>query len=130
MNNDACKRRETILDEHITRVISNRNVFRITMNEITTSIGKLNNMNDPDQVHSSHFKYASHDFVYLTFLFFNSCLLHTHIPNDILVGAIKPEIKDKFGNAASSDNYRPVMSSTTMLKIFEYSLLPTLERYC
>ena len=70
LNNDVSKRRETILDEHITRIISNRYVFRITMHEMTASIGKLNNMNDPDQVHSNHFKYASHDFACLIFLFF------------------------------------------------------------
>ena len=54
---------------------------------------------------------------------------HSFVPEEMLVGQIRPSIKDKFGKINCSSNYRPVMSSCAFLKILEYCLLPTFERY-
>ena len=56
-------------------------------------------------------------------------MIHSYVPENMLIGQIKPEIKDKFGKANSSDNYRAVMSSSNLLKIFEYCILPIFETY-
>ena len=47
----------------------------------------------------------------------------------MLYGIITPIIKDKFGDLGDSDNYRPVMSSSNFLKLFEYCLMYRIEPY-
>ena len=46
---------------------------------------------------------------------------------DILRGLINLTIKNQFGNILSSDNYRPIMSSSVFLKLFEYCLLEKIK---
>ena len=48
----------------------------------------------------------------------------------MLIGEIRPVIKNERGDKQSSDNYRPVMNSPVLLKLFEYCLLPRLESFC
>ena len=48
----------------------------------------------------------------------------------MLIGEIRPAIKNQRGDKQSSDNYRPVMNSSVILKLFEYCLLPKIEPYC
>ena len=50
------------------------------------------------------------------------------MPSAILKGEIRPILKSNSLNKSSSSNYRPVMNSSCFLKIFEYCLLPFLER--
>ena len=61
-------------------------------------------------------------------LFF-SFVVHSYIPIAMLRGSITPIIKDRFGDHSSSDNYRPVMSSSVFLKLFEYCLLERIEPF-
>ena len=96
----------------------NRSVHFITFQEIERAILRLKNMNDPNKLHANLFKFAPYECRYLIFLILNSFMIHSYIPENILIGQIKPEIKDKYGNANSSDNYRAVMSSSNFLKIF------------
>ena len=60
---------------------------------------------------------------------FSSFVLHSFIPLVMLKGVITPIVKDKFGNMTSSDNYRPVMSSSIFLKLFEYCILAKIDPY-
>ena len=46
----------------------------------------------------------------------------------MLEGYIKPLVKDKKGDINRSDNYREVMISNNLFKLFEYALLPKLKR--
>ena len=41
---------------------------------------------------------------------------------------INPRVKDKYGDVSNSNNYRPVMSSSVFLKLFEYCLLQKIEK--
>ena len=45
----------------------------------------------------------------------------------MLQGVITPIIKDTLGDMTSSDNYRPVMSSSVFLKLLEYCILHKIE---
>ena len=47
----------------------------------------------------------------------------------MIKGVITPIVKNKFGNLSSSNNYRPIMSSSVFLKLFEYCLLSKIEPY-
>jgi hypothetical protein len=46
----------------------------------------------------------------------------------MLVGQIRPLVKDHKGDLSSPDNYRPIMVSSNFLKIFEYSILTPLNK--
>ena len=51
------------------------------------------------------------------------------MPRRMLQGVINPRVKNKFGDAHDSGNYREIMSSSYFFKVFEYSILPLLKNY-
>ena len=55
---------------------------------------------------------------------FNSCLIHNYVPKCMVAGVIRPCIKNKFGNVLDSNNYREIMISSNVYKVFENCLLP------
>ena len=97
--------------------------YRINLSDIKRNILKLKPYLGHDNVHSGHIKNCSFMFLKTVALFFNSCLQHSHIPDLMSKGIIKPLIKDKYNNLDNITNYRPIMSSTVMLKVFENILL-------
>ena len=54
---------------------------------------------------------------------FTTLVIHNFVPKDMVRGIIIPLIKEKFGDNTSTANYRPIMNSSTFLKLFEYCLL-------
>ena len=44
-------------------------------------------------------------------------------------GVFLPLIKDEFGDRESSDNYRPIMSSSVFLKLTEFAIKNKIEKY-
>ena len=90
-------------------------------------IDRLNKGCGHDMLHSSLLKRASEDFLNNLSIFLNCCLLHCYIPKNLLKGEITPIIKDSKGDLTSSQNYRPIMLSSNILKIFEIHVLDVLE---
>ena len=95
--------------------------FTFSKMDIKEGIGKLKWNIGIDGVHSNHLKISPDLFYEFLSLLFKSFVSHHYVPRNLIKGVINPTIKDKFGNIASSDNYRPVMQSSVMLKLF---LLP------
>ena len=77
-----------------------------------------------DGIHSNHLKKLNDFNLKYIKEFFNVCIRFSYIPSKMLDGVVKPRIKNKFGDASSSDNYREVMISSCLLKLFEYCILP------
>ena len=50
-------------------------------------------------------------------------LIHGHVSSVLLVATIVPLIKDKRGNAESSDNYRSIALSSVILKMFDWVVI-------
>ena len=80
-----------------------------------------------DNIHSIFLKLASDTFIDNCNYFLNSCFRHNHIPEKLLRGEISPIIKDKKGNKCDSNNYRPIMQSSCLLKFIEIHLVSILE---
>ena len=59
----------------------------------------------------------------------NKFLSHGFLPYGMLLGKIRSTVKNSAGNKTSSSNYSPVMNSSNILKMFEYLVLPYLEKY-
>ena len=91
------------------------------------SIDNLKVCSGWDGIHSNHLKFSNKAFRVILCKLFSAFLCHGYIPNSMLRGEIRPIIKNPLGNKMSSDNYRPVMNSSNMFKLFEYCILPHLN---
>ena len=52
-----------------------------------------------------------------------SFLIHGHVSRLLLLATIVPLIKDKLGDAESSDNYRSIALSSVILKVFDWVVI-------
>ena len=89
----------------IIRVFSKKDAHNVTQ-ELKYSIGH-------DSIHSNHLNFALLFLKILLLPFFQALLI---MALDILKGIFNPTIKDRYGNLRCSDNYRPFMSSSVILK--------------
>ena len=53
----------------------------------------------------------------------SSMLRHSFVPSDFRFGLIKPVLKDKHGDIASTDMYRSITLTSVISKLFESVLL-------
>ena len=97
--------------------------------DIKDAIDKLKIGIGIDFVHSNHLKQVGGKYRQFIADLFSAFLNHNYLPKNMLNGEIRPLIKNKTNNKSDSSNYRPVMASSNMLKMFEYCLLPTMNRY-
>ena len=83
-----------------------------------------------DSVHSNHLKFSGRNFRLLLGRLFSCFIRHCYLPRQLLKGEIRPIIKNNLGDKTSSGNYRPIMNSSSLLKLFEYSsIMPYLKRF-
>ena len=106
---------------------SNHSSF--TMHNIRDAILRLKCSIGIDGIHSNHLKFCSDLFVELITELYNSFTIHHYVPMNLIKGEITPTVKDVLGDLSSSSNYRPVMASSVLLKLFEYCLLEKISPY-
>ena len=83
----------------------------------------------PDNIHTNHLLLGPKSFIILIAKLYSSCIMHGYSALSILEGLINPLIKDVHGDISSSENYRPIMSSSVFLKLFEYCILAKIKNY-
>ena len=108
---------------------SNISNFAFSKTDINEGIGKLKCSIGMDGIHSNHLKFCSDSFSELLTQLFTSFIVHHFVPGNLTKGLINPTVKDKFGDLTCSDNYRPVMQSSVILKLFEYCILKKISPY-
>ena len=86
---------------------------------VIEAVRRLNVGTGFDGLHSSHLKFLDTYSVELIVNPFKACLFHQFVPPAMLNGVIRPIVKNKLCDLKSSDNYREVMVSPNMFKIFE-----------
>ena len=91
-------------------------------------IDRLNKGCGHDMLYSLLLKRTSKNFWDNLSIFVNCCLLHYYISNDLLKGEITAIIKDNTGDSTSSQNYKPIIHSSNILKIFEIHILDILKK--
>ena len=91
--------------------------------DIHAAIKKLKPSIGFDGIHSNHLKKCTYLYEKCISDLFNCFILHSYVSLDILKGTINPTVKNQYEDLQSSDNYRPVMSSSIFLKLFEYCIL-------
>ena len=99
--------------------------FNLCISSVTLKdlIKGLNKGIGHDGVHSKLLKFACDSFIENITRFLNLCFLHCYFPPELLRGEITPVVKNKKGNRFDSNNYRPVMQSSCLLKLCEMHLL-------
>ena len=102
----------------------NLNVSCVTVKKL---ISRLNIGEGHDLIHTVFLRNASDFFLQNLANFFNACFIHCYLPRDLLKGTITPIVKDPKKCDTESCNYRPVMQSSCLLKIFEIYILEILS---
>ena len=127
-NNTQSNFKNDMLNNFNARRLIDKNSF-IMISDYTLSklINKLNDGMGHDMIHSKLLKNANVNFIANVVVLLNCCFNHNFIPNEMLKGEIVPIIKDKNGNLSNSDNYRPIMQSSCILKLLELHILDFLE---
>ena len=69
-----------------------------SVSQISEAISQINTGIGIDGIHSNHLKYLPLIGIKLLVNFFNSCIIHNHLPVAMLEGYIKPLVKDKKGD--------------------------------
>ena len=101
----------------------------VTMRAVDDAINKINTACAWDYVHCNCLKCCGPIFRNVIFKFFNCLLSHKYVPRKMLHGEIRPIVQNLAGSKTESENYRPIMNSFNLFKVFEYSLMPTLSRH-
>ena len=99
----------------------------VSPDRIKLLVKQLNMGEGHDGIHTIVLREMSEDLSLLVSFFMNASYNHCFIPEELLTGDINPTIKDPKGNATESANYRPVMQSSCLLKLFEIHLLEILS---
>ena len=125
-NGDDMK--DSFMDEFISIQSHDRKAYLLLSSmTIRKLIMRLNSGSGYDQVHSRLLNFACTDFIENLVIFINACFNHNFLPLELLKGEINPIIKDKNGKSSDSSNYRPIMQSSSILKIIELHVLDYLS---
>ena len=128
LDDKYCQSKPDNFDENFSRMNhSNLDSFILGTNEIANNISNLRPGIGNDNIHTNHLLYATDNCLQFITHLFNAIIAHSHFPKRMLSGEIRPIIKHQFGNKTDSVNYRPVMVSSHLLKLFEYCIQPSLS---
>ena len=133
-----CKFKE-ILDDPASNIggsgkISTENVDEVYMYYflnpfMDNNINKIKDGLGWDNIHSNHLKFSNGKTREFIGRMFASMLSHSYVPKRMIFGCIKPTLKNNKLCKTDANNFRPVMNSSMMLKLFEYSIVPSLNKY-
>jgi hypothetical protein len=95
--------------------------------EIKNATYKLNPQIDHFNIHSNHLKYAPAELFDFLSKFLSACYRHAYLPPKMLSGILKPLVKDNYGDKEASCNFRPIITSSMILKTLEYVIKYKIE---
>ena len=83
----------------------------------------------PDGVYAESIKFAHPRLHVLLSICFSLCFTHGYMPADMMESTIVPIIRNKCGNLADSNNYRPIAIATILSKLFKSIVLYKCEEF-
>ena len=99
-------------------------ISSVTLKEL---ISRLSVGEGHDGLHALFLRKVSDRLLSILSSFMTACYSHCCTPVEVLHGDINPTLKDPKGNVTESSNYRPVMQSSCLLKLFEMHILDVLN---
>ena len=104
-------------------------IGRIFLADVDRAITRLSTSIGHDFILSKHIEYMPEEFKTLLARLYSYFVIHTYVPDVMLIGELRPTSKNSVSQQFVSDNYRPVLNSLILLKLFEYTLEPTLSKH-
>jgi hypothetical protein len=92
-----------------------------SVNDIASAVKAMSRGKSPghDGLSIEHLKFAGPHLPRVLFMLFNLCLGHGYIPADMLHTIVVPIVKNKTGDLADKNNYRPISLATVIAKVFD-----------
>lgn len=107
------------------------NVDQFTTEDVREIIKSLSvsKAGGSDGLVAEHLKHASDRISAILSLCFNACLIHGHIPCDLIHTVLVPVLKNKSGDVTDKGNYRPIALSSIVSKVLERLILDRCEDF-
>ena len=131
LDNPHCQTSDNESETKIKQVLNEAHLFpRIKFNFDLTknAILKLNTGIDLYGIHSNHLKCGPDALTKFLARLFEAFMFHDHVPTSALIGEIRPIVKNNLGDKTSSENYRPIMNSSYILRSFEHLILNVISK--
>jgi exonuclease III len=102
-----------------------------SIKEIAVAIKSMTKGKSPghDGLSIEHLKFAGPHLPRVLYLLFGYCLAHSYMPDDMIRTVVTPIIKNKTGDLADKNNYRPISLATVLSKVFDSVLDKHLNNY-
>ena len=114
------------LNERLNKNNVNMNL-KVSVETLKVYILKLKLCKGHDEIHSCFLREASDNFLDNLSVFINMYFNHSYLPYKLLRGTISPIVKDSKKSSSMSSNYRPIMISSSILKLIELHILTILK---
>lgn len=72
-----------------------------------------------DGLSIEHLKFAGPHLPRVLYMLYNFCLGHSYMPKDMIKTVVVPIVKNKTGDLADKNNYRPISLATVISKVFD-----------
>lgn len=82
-----------------------------------------------DGLSIEHLKYAGVHVPRVLSMFFNMCISHSYLPDDLMKTIVVPIVKNKTGDISDKGNYRPISLATIVAKVLDSVLESCLDEY-
>ncbi|CAH2106699.1 unnamed protein product [Euphydryas editha] len=94
---------------------------RFTEKEVATIISGMKRGKSPghDGLSIEHLQHAGVHLPRILAMFFNLCISHCYLPEDLMYTVVVPIVKNKTGDASDINNYRPISLATIMAKVLD-----------
>lgn len=104
---------------------------RVTAKQVTVAIRDMKGGKSPghDGLSVEHLRFAGVHLPRVLAMFFNLCIGHTYLPQELMKTIVVPIPKDKTGDAADQNNYRPISLETVVAKVLDRLLDRQLAQY-
>ncbi|KAL0893463.1 hypothetical protein ABMA27_013667 [Loxostege sticticalis] len=103
----------------------------VKVRDIANAIKSMSRGKSPghDGLSIEHLKYAGPHLPRVLFMLFNFCIGHGYLPSDMMRTIVVPIVKNKTGDLADKNNYRPISLATVISKVFDSVLNARLNMY-
>ncbi|XP_026315752.1 uncharacterized protein LOC113227094 [Hyposmocoma kahamanoa] len=103
----------------------------VTAKDVLNVIRNMTKGKSPghDGLSIEHLQHAGPHTCRVLAMFYSLCVNHSYLPADLMKTVVIPIVKNKTGDLADKNNYRPISLATVIAKVFDGVLNSQLEKY-